>query len=192
MAYNYRFFPGIVRFTANPLPEHLQPPALRKRMAQLEAMPISPIPGYETNPTVDALEHRTRVVETRLFTIMQKTLYDPAATRKVWKKPKNEIGSNKTPSLDDSEPELLDVHEDQAGNSEWDDILARLTSDEEFNDLLLEDDDDDDLLDDAERERLEIERGMDEMLFGDGVYVDDGDDLYLLSGGESDAENMLV
>jgi hypothetical protein len=197
MAYNFRFLPGIVRFTANPLPEHLQPPFLKEKMAQLAAMPISPIPGYDTSPSMDTNEHITRVVETRLFTMMQQKLYDPIATRKVWKKAKDEI-DHEGPRDENEDPELLDLDESPAGNNEWDDLLARFTSDEEFNDLLFgedEGDEDDDLLDEAERERLEIERQTDEMLFGDGGYKDEDEekeDPYILSGGESEGENMLV
>ncbi|KUJ06587.1 uncharacterized protein LY89DRAFT_790442 [Mollisia scopiformis] len=190
MAHHSRFLPTITIALSVTLPKNVQSPSLKKKLEQIASIPISPLVGEDPSDNVDGSDSLSRVIQTSLFSMMQRTLYHPPATRKLWKEPKPATDVSSKSQDSDSSPDLLE--DENPGSSNWDEILAHFTSDDDFDDLLYGDDEDElDLLDESERERLAIERETDEMLFGDG-WDGEEEDEFLLSGGESDGENMLL
>ncbi|CZR59435.1 uncharacterized protein PAC_09327 [Phialocephala subalpina] len=200
MAHNSRFLPTLTHALAISLPKNVQSPTLRKKLEQLAKLPLSPLaPDSKVDASIDPSERISRVVQARLFSMMQRTLYDPSATRKLFKKSTIETTTD-IPADDDedSTPKLLDEQNSKkVDGSQWDEMLAQFTSDDEFDDLLGEEEEDDDfdLLDEGERERLAIERETDEMLLGGGwgEHWEEDDD-FLLAGGETggEGEGMLL
>jgi hypothetical protein len=110
------------------------------------------------------------VVQSRLWGIMQRKLYDPSDAAKIWKKPRLEEYPAKDEGIN-----MLDALKEATGVAGQTMIkLGEFLGDEmdEFEDLLSSCDDE--LLGYLEeRERLSIERETDEMLFGSGW---DGDE----------------
>jgi hypothetical protein len=124
------------------------------------------------------------VVQVRLWSMMQRKLYDPSSARKISRKSPEWINSEVDRTGEDESPNLLGAPEedDEAGfvdllGDDFEDLLA---GDESNSELL-------DCLDDSERERLVIEQETEEMLFGSGWDRDEED--YLLLENENDITN---
>ncbi len=128
------------------------------------------------------------VVQSRLWAMMHRKLYDPSDAAKIWRR----STLQDTSAEDGESPDLLGTEEGVVQNGEVTES-RNFGEDEvgEFEDLLLRDNED--LLEYMEeRERLSIKRGTEEMLFGNGWAGSptDEEDAYLLDG-ETGSDIML-
>ncbi len=131
------------------------------------------------------------VVQSRLWGMMQRKLYDPSDAAKIWRKstlPADSVEEDECPDLLElsGEPEVFgDQKTSKLDDFDEDGVY-------EFEDLLSTDDDD--LLEYMEeRERLSVERETEEMLLGSGWAEDarDEDDVCLLEGDDG-VDPMLL
>lgn len=154
--------------------------------------PPSPLTDetQEADGGVGTTTRLAAVVQSRLWGMMQRKLYDPADAAKVWRK----SASHGNPAGENECPDLLGT----LGRDEVDGRaiteLCEVLDDEmdEFEDLLSGDDEG--LLEYLEeRERLSVERETDEMLFGKGWDADQEDEENVcLLDCESGSDIMLL
>jgi hypothetical protein len=188
MAHNAHFLPSISHAISVSWPRNIQSPTLREKLLRLEHSRTSSL----TNESQiedwgkGATARLTAVVQSRLWGMMQRKLYDPSDTAKIWRK----TSLQDNPVQEDECPDLLET---MGEPDEMGDQVATKRDDfdeddaDEFDDLLSRDDDD--LLEYMEeRERLSVERETEEMLFGSGW---DEDDAYLLDD-EAGSDAMLL
>ncbi|KAH8754680.1 hypothetical protein F5882DRAFT_469304 [Hyaloscypha sp. PMI_1271] len=188
MAHNAHFLPSISHAISVSWPRNIQSPTLREKIFRLGQSRTSSL----TNETriEDGGERSTArltaVVQSRLWGMMQRKLYDPSDTAKIWRK--TTLQDN--PVQEDECPDLLETmgEPDEMGGqvaTKRDDFGGDDAGD--FDDLLSRDDDE--LLEYMEeRERLSIERETEEMLFGSEW---DEDDACLLDD-EAGSDAMLL
>ncbi|KAE9377457.1 hypothetical protein N431DRAFT_541237 [Stipitochalara longipes BDJ] len=190
IAQNAHFLPTISHAISVSWPRNIQSPTLREKLSRL------------ANSSTSSLTHANRiedgeagitarlasVIQSRLWGMMQRKLFDPSAGAKIWGK------STLRGDLDEEDefPELLGTLE---GRDDVEDPVAGKLDDfdeDEFEDLLSTDDDD--LLEYMEeRERLSVERDTEEMLFRSGWdedQTDDGD--VCLLDGDAGVDPMLL
>lgn len=114
---------------------------------------------------------------------MQTNLYDAGASKKLW-----DSSKIKDPNEgEDSEASQIKAGEERRSQSDMSMLLAE---DEDFYDLF-DGSDDDDMLDEAEQERLAVEKETDEMLLGEDWENLYHEDALLLDAG-SDNGSMLL
>jgi hypothetical protein len=172
---------------------------LRRKLAKLGS--VFMIGEENVHPATSATDRLSKVVQTKLWSMMKRQLYNPAATKSLrWRKEEKESEDKN----DGTEQQMLfyhspledadaddGTHTDLLGyGGDGDDDVAS-----EFDDLL--EDDGGQTLDYWEQQRIETERQTDEMLFGgyDWNYEDHGpdpnEDIILLDGTNRE-ECMLV
>jgi hypothetical protein len=171
MAHNAHFVPTISRAASVSWPRNTQSPSLRQKLTQLENSPPSLTDENQDRGSEAGTTSRiAAVVQSRLWGMMQRKLYDSSDAAKIWRK--SPLRENLT---EDECPDLLET----LGTGEREEgrvmiELGEFSEDEadEFEDLLSRDDDE--LLEYLEeRERLSVERETDEMLFGGGWGEDE-------------------
>jgi hypothetical protein len=202
MASNAHFLPMICLAISSSWPNNVQSPNLKRKLVDLAKSPTFGQVGVgQSNGDVGTL--LKVVVETRLWSMMQKQLYDHSAIKSLpWgtlekdSASLNDAGfeqedlfqllSTSTTTDGESHIAMLDVAGIEEGtySSDFDDLL-----DGDYDEEILN-------LDDIERERTEIEHQMDYMLLGDGQYDglqdSNAEDLMLLLDDTTREEIMLI
>ncbi|TGO34990.1 hypothetical protein BHYA_0174g00150 [Botrytis hyacinthi] len=220
VAHNSRYTPRIVQMMTS-LARNAQTPGLRQKLEQIANMPTSEFVNENTDEEMHgelgSEKRLTAVVKARLWSMMQRTLYDLSAARQTINKRSTSEDIVIAEGIDEYE-NLLDSFVDDADvqNSSMLDDKFRWTPDNdneisvfdnilnddegvpdyEFDDLLLEDDDDAyvSLLSGEEMERLAIESESEEMFFGHCWQLEDEeqyDDLLLVVEGSGYDELLL-
>jgi hypothetical protein len=193
MARNAHFLPTISHAISISWLRNIQSPSLRAKLGRLANSPTSALTNASRieNGEKGTAARLAAVVQSRLWSMMQRTSYDPSDAAKIWKK-----STLQDVFAEEHEtPDLLGTLEEQnivkgrvvteLGEFEEDDLDV-------FEDLLLGDDDE--LLEYMEaRERLSVERETEEMLFGVVWDEDpkDEEDACLLDG-EAGGDIMLL
>ncbi|ATZ49035.1 hypothetical protein BCIN_04g02350 [Botrytis cinerea B05.10] len=207
VAHNSRYTPRIIQMMTS-LTRNAQTPGLRQKTEQIATMPTSEFVDEETDEEIHgelgSEKRLASVVKARLWSMMQRTLYDPSAARQIINKRPisendimtegvdeygdlldsivNDADTQDLTMVDDEFPWIMGNHSE---NSAFDNILSddEGMPDHEFEDLLLEDNDVfESLLSDEEMERLAIESESEEMFFGHRCQFEDEeqyDDLLL-------------
>ena len=165
MAHNAHFLLTISNAVSISWPRNIQSPTLRRKLTEMANRPPSSLTN-DTQQVDGAAGTTTRlaaVVQSRLWGMMQRKLYDPADAAKIWKK----STSQGKLAEEDACPDLLvTLGEDEAEGGAITKLEYFLTEElDEFEDLLSGDDDG--LLEYLEQgEKLSVERETEEMLFG--------------------------
>ncbi|KAF7866923.1 hypothetical protein EAF04_005764 [Stromatinia cepivora] len=217
MAQNSRYAPRIIQMLTS-LARNAQTLSLRQKLAEITNIPTSEFVSDRTDGGIDSelgSEKRlAAVVQARLWSMMQRTLYDPLAARQATNKRMTSDNAILAEG-DDGYDDLLDsigtdvdiedlrkgdddfrliVDEHHSEKSAFDCILSDCEeiSGDDFDDLL--DDGDELLLSDEERERLEIEFETEEMFFGRRWQLEDEELLYddLLLVEDSTHDELLL
>lgn len=205
MSHNAKFLPIISRAMSITLPRNVQSSMLRSNLLKLAQSDKSAIPNINDESLErGSVQRLAAVVQTRLWAMMQKWVYDTSAARKLAWGGIAEEGVLKIDGIEEgrhgglcyptsskiecSTTVGLEVGIDKTGEEDRDD----------FEDLLAAEGTEEDLLayfDESEIERLEIEHETDEMLLGagwdyGGKEIDDG--MLLLLGSSSEVDSMLL
>ncbi|PBP16804.1 putative BEL1-like homeodomain protein 8 [Diplocarpon rosae] len=205
MAYNNRFLSSVSHAVSVSWPAHVQTPSLRRKLLRLSDLNPSPYPAYPTKSGEPGTRDRLlAVVQSRLWAMMQKKVYDKSGGRKLWRHTiERETGGSDAEEEDNLEEKFSSLEE-------FDRKMDIIDSDAMlFNDY----DEDDDLLmgniDEDDSERHAIESETYEMLFGSeeaddedvllmrspeilaGEQTDDDRDMLLLSD-EGEGDSMLL
>ncbi len=189
VALNASFIPKLSHAISTSWPKNVQSPNLKRKLLQLATLSPSltkDAHGSEENETNQRL---SAVVQSHLWEVMRKKLYDPAIARRLWRQ--GEIRPDAIEEEEDFE-DLIETECERDGGED-EDLLGDLADDDEFNDLLADEGDDLlEYLEDSERERLAVERETDEMLFGNewDETISEEDILLLETGG--DAEDSIL
>ena len=206
MSHNAQYLPTISQAISHSWPRNVQSPIFMQKLSQLANSPPSSLEHNDEDAMEEATTERlASVVQARLWSMMQKKLYDPTAARILF----NPRSSDKTTAeseMIEEEYNLVDELGDKSvplGRERIMEDLEDFMRDEfgdedEFEDLLggVIDEEDDLLgyLDASEREMVEVEQETDEMLFGNSAvddYWEHGDEMLLLEPGSED-EYMLL
>ncbi|KAJ8060024.1 hypothetical protein OCU04_011635 [Sclerotinia nivalis] len=217
MAHNSRYAPRIIQMLTS-LTRNAQTLSLRQKLAEIANLPTSEFVNDRTDGEIDSelgSEKRlAAVVEARLWSMMQRTLFDPLATRQATNKRMTSDNAILVEE-DDGYDDLLDsigadvdiedlkkgdddfrwiIDEHHSEKSAFDCILSNYKeiSGVNFDDLL--NDGDEMLLSDEEREKLEIEFETEEMFFGRRWQLEDEELLYddLLFVEDSSHDDLLL
>jgi len=192
MAHNAHFLPAISHAISVSWPRNVQSPSLREKLSRLANFPMSSLTNQSRADSVKegTTGQFSAVVQSRLWGMMHRKLYDPSDVAKIWRKSTLQDASGE----DSESPDLLGTlkEEDVVKDGEVTDF-ANLGEDEfaEFEELLPTGDED--LLEYMEeRERFSIERETEEMLFGGGCAgsATDEEDVCLLDD-ETGSDIML-
>lgn len=179
-------------------PCNVQTPSLRRKLVQLFNTDPSPFPDHPVE--VGKLGNSQRlssVVQSRLWAMMQRKLYDGTAAQKLWRQ------TSTNERLDNDDDEFEDIlramgEKDawqagrQAGRGVRDDLSGdgMLFTDDEADELLLGEEND---WNDSDLKRRAIELETDEMLFAsEWGGADEDEDMLLLDsdrGGIQEAED---
>ncbi|KAK2625361.1 hypothetical protein QTJ16_005730 [Diplocarpon rosae] len=174
MVHNNRFLSSVSHTVSVSWPAHVQTPSLRRKLLRLSDLNPSPFPAFPIKREEPGTSDRLlAVVQSRLWAMMQKKLYDKSGGRKLWRQTrKQETGR----SDDDEEDNLDDKFSSVEGCEQRMDTIDSeamlLNDDAEDDDILMGDRDEDDW------ERRAIESETYEMLFG-REEADDGDILLM-------------
>jgi hypothetical protein len=190
MAHNARFLPTISNAICGTWVQNGQGAALKKKLRML-AKSEAPIWANEDLEEEAIGVKRTHqrlaaVVQSSLWGMMQRKLFDHAAVRKLSCRA-TDVGSDSKAPQDDG-GDLLEAAEKLDGDDVEGDFETFIGHDSasagegSFEDLL-EEEDDGELLgwfneDKMERERLAVEQETDEMVFGNGWDGDDGKEVH--------------
>ncbi|EPE35922.1 hypothetical protein GLAREA_05260 [Glarea lozoyensis ATCC 20868] len=169
VASNAYFLPTISHAISVSWPQYTQSPVLKSKLAELAIIVLINEEALNT-PTIVAIR-LSKVVQSRLWSMMQIHLYDHSATKTLkWKKTKSSTPENGWNGVQD--PHVLNCHNSEEGSkvgAHANDLEFREQVEEdytsEFEDLL--GDADGEKLDYWEEQRIETERHTDEMLFLD-------------------------
>lgn len=202
MAHNSLFVATISSAISGSWPVNAQGAGLNKKLSLLAH---STIIGEEDclQGEVTSLERLSRAVQSRLWGMMHRKMFDTVAVKKLWSGENKAYGGDPDILMELHNNERLDEgHQIYNVESFAEEELEWQVVDE-FEDLLLSDDEEG-LLSyleqlNAENERLEIERETDEMLLGCGWSKDEGSDQEeMLLGGDqssvlgSEGDSMLL
>lgn len=205
MAHNSKFLPTISNAVSSSWVRNVQGVGLRQKLVALSNSKVSEY--HEGNSEDGSVGKLAAVVQGRLWTMMQKALYDESAAKKLWRKEADLDAESTNTSEEGYEDEgMLSKNEgeqhvdgkerdldDHAGENSMDD-------DDLFNDILKRKEDrgsNDGLLDYfGEQERLAVETETEEMLFGSDFEperseVEEIDEILLFREG-SQEESMLL
>lgn len=200
MAHNSKFLPTISDAICSSWVRNVQGVVLRQKLVALSNAKVS---EYHDGDGEDgSAERLVSVVQARLWRMLQRTLYDEDAAKKLWKKNKGQGAEN--PNMEAKESGDEDLLGENRGektiNTKADRFADCIREDfmDDNEELLFEDllaggidrESDDGLLDYFEdQERLAIEAETEGMLFGSGRdrrlcnAADDEDELLLLGDG---------
>lgn len=204
------------------LARNAQTLSLKQKLADIANIPTSEfardITDGEIDSELDSEKRLAAVVQARIWSMMQRALYDPSAARQATNKRMtsdnailveeddgyddllNSIGTDVDMDVDIEDSKkgdddfqwIIDEHDSET--SAFDCILSdsEEISGDAFVDIL--DDGDELLLSDEERERLEIEFETEEMLFGRRWQLEDEEVLYddLLFMEDSAHDDLLL
>ncbi|OWP01689.1 hypothetical protein B2J93_2402 [Marssonina coronariae] len=192
IAQNTRFLSSVSHVVSVSWPAHVQTPSLRRKLLRLSDLDPSPFLAYpirrEGSSTSDRL---SAVVQSRLWAMMQKKVYDKSGGRTLWRQATEVMTGRSDDEENDSLEEKitwLEEYERKMETVDPDELL--FTDDDEDDDVLMHDRDEDGW------ERRAIESETNEMLFG-SEQADDGDVLLtrgpdILAGGQRDDVDMLL
>jgi hypothetical protein len=188
MAHNAHFLPTVSHAISVSWPRNIQSPSLRQKLSRLANSPVSQLldEGRDEDGEAGTSARLAAVVQSRLWGMMQRKLYDPSDAAKIWRK----SALQENPGEDDEYPDLLAAVREQGK------VAAELgefgDDEDEFEDLIPGDDEG--LLGYwEERERLSIECETEEMLFRSGWDEEEKveRDVCLLDDGAGD-DFMLI
>ena len=192
MAHNAHFLLIISHAISVSLPRNVQSPTLKEKLSRLATSSTSSLTDASRTEDGEAgtTARLASVVQSRLWGIMQKKLFDPSDAAKIWRK----STSQESAAEEGAFPELLGGFDERDGPR--DGVSTRIDDFEEdeneFEDLLSTDEDDL-LAYMKEHERLSIERETEEMLLGTGWDEDEKHegDVCLLDGDAGDDPMLL-
>ncbi|KAH8685414.1 hypothetical protein BGZ60DRAFT_395144 [Tricladium varicosporioides] len=169
MSHNIKFLSTISHTLSITLPRNAQSPMLRSNLLMLAQSEKSAIPNIDRECWGrGSVQRLAAVVQTRLWAMMHKQIYDPSAARKLaWESiidgdvdETNGRGENQFyPRIGRSTTAKSKLGTNKTGEKDTDEFRDLFGADEE--DLLA-------YFDESEIERMEIEQGTDEMLLGAG------------------------
>jgi hypothetical protein len=170
MASNAYFLPKISHAISISWPQYTQSPSLKTKLAYLARVPM--IDEAAANTMIGIVGRLSKVVQTRLWSMMQRQLYNPSTTKALrWKDIED---CTPTPGGNDLQQEdlfyLVSAGDADAEDFAYRDILHPGRNDDgdymsDFEDLLGDDGGDEKpKLDYWEQQRIETERQTDEML----------------------------
>ncbi len=172
MAHNSKFLPTISHAICSSWFRNVQGVVLRQRLGSLSSAKVSEY--YDGNGEEGSAERRLSVVQGRLWKMMQRTLYDEIAVKRLWTKDESLSAENTDLNEEICEDEDLFCENGTAGRLKeyveedfmddpeellFEDVLNRQDDPESDGGIL-------DYLD--EKERLATEAETEEMLFGSG------------------------
>lgn len=164
MAGNSRHLPTISHVISVSLPQNVQTPSLKRKLLQLASMDQSRFACPAQEPGQPGTTERlSSVVQSRLWEMMQRKIFDNSAGRKLWW----HTGAGEEEGDDDFE-DMLETIDGEGLRSETG--IVKASSDEE---MLFWDDDDDLLLEvnntycEVDWERRAIEQDTEAMLLND-------------------------
>ncbi|KAF7918950.1 hypothetical protein BELL_0596g00060 [Botrytis elliptica] len=199
VAHNSRYTPRIIQMMTS-LARNAQTPGLRQKLEQIANMATSEFINVKTDEEIHgelgSEKRLTAVVQSRLWSMMQRTLHDLSAARQIINKrstSENIVMAEGTEEYEDLLDSIVDdadvqdsamvddefrwIMDNHSEISTFDNILSddEGVPDHEFDDLLLEVDDDayESLLSGEEMERLAIESESEEMFFGHRWQLED-------------------
>ncbi|CAD6450371.1 283ba3af-b687-46e8-8293-9ca139fd5b87 [Sclerotinia trifoliorum] len=217
MAHNSRYAPRIIQMLTS-LAHNAQTLSLKQKLVDIANIPSSEfasgITDGEIDGELDSEKRLAAVVQARLWSMMQRTLYDPSAAHQATNK---RMTSDNAPLMeeDDGYDDLLnsigtdvDIEDLKKGDDDFQWIIDEHHSEKSAFDCILIDseeisgdafddilgDGDDLLLSDEERERLETEFETEEMFFGRRWQLEDEELLYddLLFVEDSAHDDLLL
>ncbi|KAK0106800.1 hypothetical protein ONS95_003522 [Cadophora gregata] len=164
-----RFLPTISHALCVSMPQNVQTPSLRRKLFQLSSLESSQLPDPSSQSGKPGTVQRlSSVVQSRLWGMMQRKLFDKAAGRRLWRR--------STPGDEDEKSDVEDMFAavEDGNNLKMDEDNGMseeemLFGDDEDDDLLLDDDNDQY---NADWERRAIEDKTDDMLLGDDWQQD--------------------
>ncbi|CZT44860.1 uncharacterized protein RSE6_16063 [Rhynchosporium secalis] len=199
MAVSSRFLATISHAVSVSMPRNVQTPSLRRKLLQISNMELSPLLTTNSGTGQPGTGERlSSVVQSCLWEIMQRKLFDRSAGRRLWR-PEVTGGANSDEEFED----MLEIFDDNELDTEFEARKENLDSeemlfwDDEDEKLLLDNDEDSY---DVDWEQHAIEEVTDEMLLGDewscnrhhdeGSMLLDGSDTDLL--GHSEGESSMI
>ncbi|CAL3971221.1 unnamed protein product [Diplocarpon coronariae] len=192
IAQNTRFLSSVSHVVSVSWPAHVQTPSLRRKLLRLSDLDPSPFLAYPIRRGGSSTSDRlSAVVQSRLWAMMQKKVYDKSGGRTLWRQA-TEVMTGRSDDEENYSLEekvtWLEEYERKMETVDPDELL--FTDDDEDDDVLMHDRDEDGW------ERRAIESETNEMLFG-SEQADDGDVLLtrgpdILAGGQRDDVDMLL
>lgn len=186
MVKNSRFLPVISRSISASILCNAQSPILKEKLAKLAELTPSTASLHDDLSSAHTKDERLfSTLQSRLWAMMQKTLFDTAAVRHLWRTNLKEHNEGEDEEFTDLLRQGMDTRDREVGG---------VSAGNEFDDFFDDDDDDDDdfmeYLEGTAMEQLEIERETEEMLLGDMTFEEVEEDELLLVGSEDD--NLLL